>query len=109
MFHTTAALYLIMAAASAGPLNISTERYIEYRHIEALMNTDNRSGTLIVRPFQCPDCAAVAYDFDQSLRVQYGEDPQPITILSRWRHFTGDVVVSKSNGRVVTVKRSNYE
>ena len=94
---------LVAIALTGTPLMTITERYVEGRRIEALVNADNSSGTINVRPLNCSACNTESYPFDETLRVIRNGEDQPLEVLARWHHFTGDVVFSKQDDRVVAV------
>jgi hypothetical protein len=90
--------------ASAG-INFSADRYVENRQVEAIVNVDGSGGTIIVRRFDCTGCAPENFTFNHSLRVIFDGQDYPIESMGRWGPFVGDIVIAKSDGRLVAVKR----
>ena len=97
---------LALSASSWAGINISKNRYIEGRFIEAFVYADGSGGTVSVRPEECMDCTPEVYAFDASVRVVYKDEERSISDLKNWDGFPGEIAVSKSTQNLVKIRRT---
>ncbi len=100
-------LLFVFAGSVQGAINVQPDRYIEARHIEVLENIEGTGGMLVVRPMECRGCATQTYEYNHTVRVRYQGKDYPVSALTRWRLFTGDIVIAKSNEKLVAVIRNS--
>ena len=91
----------------AQTLNISKHRYVENRYIEVLWNAGSIDGLLLIRNPECSSCASHSYTFSQSLEVSFMGRKFSAAKMRNWSTFTGDVILTKGDEKLIAVKRYN--
>jgi hypothetical protein len=105
MQRIVAVVLLAGAGSATAAINITYDRYIENRYVEAFVDGSGAAGTLASRQRDCQGCAWESYPFDANLKVEYQGKEYPVSVLAKWGAFPADIVIAKKSGALVAVKR----